>query len=279
MIDIKPIIINNEFSILNSRLLTLLKSLKKDSWYNPTVCEKWCVKDIVQHLVKDYIGVLSRKRDKYTQKNIKEQDFTSKKQLVQHINTLNQEWVNATKQVSPNVLIRMLAFLGKDLFEYFNSVDQTKIDSIVSWIGDHKLPNWMDSAREYTEHWLHQAHIREAVNAPLLTETQLFHPFIRTYMLALPKTYAAIDAKIGTKILVSVLGESGGNWLLEKIHSDWKLTESRANVIQASIKIDQDILWRLFSKGMKKEIAEKKMQFDGDIKLGKVILNTVSLIA
>ena len=137
----------------------------------------------------------------------------------------------------------------------------------------------MDVAREYTEYWLHQAHIRDAIDAPLLTEKKLFHPFIQAYMMALPKTYCNVNTDIGTRISIQVTGGAGGYWLLKKIKDDWQLSEERSDNNSSKVIIDQDTIWRLFSKGMDKKLTESKIVFEGDLKLGKKILNTVSLIA
>lgn len=278
MINIKPILINDLFPILNSKLISLLEGIHHNSWYKPTACKEWCVKDIVQHLVKDYIGVLSQKRDKYKNPKIKGKKFKLQGELVKYINEINQTWVDATKQVSPKVLIQFLKFLGDELFKYFYTVNLMKVESRVSWISDERLPNWMDVAREYTEYWLHQAHIRDAVDAHLLTEKKLFHPFIQAYMMTLPKTYRNVNSKVGTKIAIQVTGSAGGNWLLEKIKGDWQLSEERSYNNSSTVIIDQDTLWRLFSKGIDKKSAESKIVFKGNQKLGKNILNTISLI-
>lgn len=157
-----------------------------------------------------------------------------------------------------------------------------KVDSGVAWISDKRLPNWMDIAREYTEYWLHQTHIREAVEEPLLTTKDYLYPFIQTYMLALPKTYKDIKSKTGTNISINVLGESGGYWYLEKIKDEWSLNEGTKSEFITEVNIDQDLLWRLFSKGIDKNkviVSKDKFKIVGDIELGKVLLNTVSLIA
>jgi len=279
MIKVKPVFVNQLFPTLHNHLIALLKSLDEESWYKSTICPDWCVKDIVSHLLKDYIGTLSRKRDVYSNPNLKNKRFKDNKDFVRYINKINEKWINAAKTLSPRVLIELIGFTGELLFDYIENVDLMKVDSRVSWISEEKLPNWMDIAREYTEHWLHQTHIREAVSAPLLTTTNLFRPFIQTYMLALPKTYRNVKVQSDTKIVIEVTGNAGGNWLLCKEDDEWVLSEDVGSDPQTKIIIDQDTMWRLFSKGMTKENAEKRIKIKGNVTLGKSILNTVSLIA
>lgn len=279
MISINPINVNHLFPQLNKELITLLEQTEDNNWYNSTVCTGWNVKDIVQHLLKDYLGVISRKRDKYKNPNLPEQRFNTNDELVSYINKMNQEWVDATKTLSPRLLIELLDCTGDMLFKYFETVDLDDVASGVSWISSERLPNWMDVVREYTEHWLHQAHLREGLKAPLLTTTELFHPFIETYLLALPKTYQNITAPKNTHIQIEVIGNAGGQWYLERLDGEWNFCEGNASEPVSNIEIDQDTLWRLFSKGMEKDEAKQKVKINGDIELGEVILNTVSLIA
>ena len=37
----------------------------------------------------------------------------------------------------------------------------------VNWAGPEPAPIWLDPAREYTERWVHQQHIRDAVRNPV----------------------------------------------------------------------------------------------------------------
>lgn len=279
MIKTDPIFVNDLFPELNRNLTSLLKEFDDSSWQMKTACPGWTVKDIAQHLLGDYIGVLSRKRDDYRDPRTQKPQFMGNIDRVAFINRLNTSWVQATSRISPRLLIELLEFTGDMLSEHFRNVDPMKIESGVSWISSEKLPNWMDIAREYTEHWLHQSHIREAVSAPLLTDRKLFHPFIQAYMLALPKTYAEVDARPGTKIQIEVTGEAGGKWLLSREGEEWCLTEQEDDKVNTRIEIDQDLLWKLFSKGIEKSIAKERIKINGDQSLGKEILNTVSLIA
>lgn len=61
MINTKPIQLNHLFPRLNDELINLLKSISESEWYKDTVCDGWDVKDIFQHLLKDYILLISRK--------------------------------------------------------------------------------------------------------------------------------------------------------------------------------------------------------------------------
>lgn len=211
MLNVKPVIVTNLFPAERKALLDLLRSLNDNQWLSDTICKEWGVKDIVQHLLKDDIGILSRKRDGFRMPNSSTKEFKSSKEFVEHINAKNQEWVEISRSFSPQILIDLLELTGKLTYDYWKTVDQHKVEASVSWVSsDEKLPNWVDIAREYTERWLHQSHIREAVKAPLLYETTLFNPFIRAYMLALPLSYKLVETRVGNVINIIVKGDAGG---------------------------------------------------------------------
>src|SRR6266852_4119801 len=74
----------------------------------------------------------------------------------------NDDWVRAARRLSPHVMRDLLAAAGPLLFAYFASLDLAATGGPVSWAGPAPAPVWLDVAREYTERWHHQQHIRDA---------------------------------------------------------------------------------------------------------------------
>jgi hypothetical protein len=280
MLNVKPVIATDLFPVERKALLDLLGTFNNDQWFSNTTCAEWSVKDIVQHLLKDDVGILSRKRDKFRIPSSSTKEFRSNKEFVEYINTKNQEWVETSRSFSPQILIDLLELTGQLTYDYWKTVDQHKIEAFVSWVSsDEKLPNWVDIAREYTERWLHQSHIREAIKTPLLYETTLFNPFIRAYMLALPLSYKLVGTREGNVIKIIVEGNAGGVWSLKLGQNDWELYDTELENPVTEITINQDVVWRLFSKGLDKEKAKESVKIMGDQSLGTAFFNTVSLIA
>ena len=108
MLNVKPVIVTNLFPLERRALLDLLKTLNDKQWNSDTICKGWNVKDIVQHLLKDDIGILSRKRDGFRLPNSSTKEFKSNREFVDYINSQNQEWVNISKSFSPQLLIDFL---------------------------------------------------------------------------------------------------------------------------------------------------------------------------
>ena len=98
----------------------------------------------------------------------------------------------------------------------------------------------MEIAREYTEKWLHQQQIRDALNKPGLKTRDLYYPFIDIFMLALPHTYRDIEAERGTAVKITITSAIGGSWLLVRTDNEWKLSKTYHETPTTEIIIDPD---------------------------------------
>jgi hypothetical protein len=107
--------------------------------------------------------------------------------LVGYLNRLNAEWITATRRVSPPLLIDLLEHTGGQLARLFLELDPGAPAIFpVAWAGEERSANWFDIAREYTERWLQQQQIRDAVGAPGLTARPWMHPVLVPFVRALP---------------------------------------------------------------------------------------------
>ncbi len=201
-------------------------------------------------------------------------------ELVSIIDRENALWVQAARRISPEILTEFLDLTDRHLYEYFKSLKPDAPARIaVSWAGDSSSPNWFDIAREYTEKWLHQQHIREAVGAPLQTERQWLFPVLDTFLRALPHHYRNVQASEGTSIAIQVSGELGGEWTLVKQGADWLLFAGHDPAAAARIVLDQDLAWRLFTKGINMEAAGRQVKMEGDPALAERVLDMISIMA
>ena len=98
-------------------------------------------------------------------------------------------------------------------------------------------------------------------------------------MLALPLSYKLVETHEGNVIKIRVEGNAGGIWSLKRNQNNWELYDRGLENSITEIIIDQDIVWRLFSKGLDKEKAKESVKIAGDKSLGSAFFNTVSLIA
>ncbi len=264
------------FPEVREGLLALLAELSAADWGKPTACSLWSVKDIALHLLGGDIGILSRRRDAFT---LAGKPIENWKELVTFINELNDLWVKATRRMSPRVLCDLLRFTGPQVEAYFASQDPFATGVPVNWAGSEPAPVWLDLAREYTERWHHQQQIREAVGKPGLAGRKLLAPVLQTFVRALPHNYRDVVASDATAMHVSISGEAGGDWFLVREDGAWNLYVDAALPAAARVVIAQDDAWRLFTKGLSKEEALRRVRIEGDAALGRRILDVVAVIA
>jgi uncharacterized protein (TIGR03083 family) len=268
-----PIIVLDLFAPERQQLLELLRSLSTEDWAAPTACAGWLVKDVALHLLGGDIGVLSRKRDSFDSNPRVAID-----DLVAYVDGLNARWVEATRRMSPRLLCDLLDHLGSQVLVYWRSVDPFGPGERVSWAGGEESPAWMDMAREYTERWMHQQHIRDAVGRPGLTERRFFAPVLDAFVRALPRTFENVERPSGTTVLLTITGEAGGTWTLAREPGGWSLYVEPSAPADASVELDQDTAWRLFTKGLSPQVAGQRARLAGDDELARRALETIAII-
>ena len=280
MKPLEPILIVDLFPAERDALLQLLAALSEEEWSRPTVCAGWSVKDVALHLLGDDVGRLSRKRDSFGGAAfVAQADADFEAQFVAFINEANERWLQATRRISPHLLCDLLRFMGGETQRYFQSLDLFQIDEPVSWAGPDPAPVWLDIAREYTERWLHQQQIRDAVEKPGLKERRIFAPVLDTFVRALPHTFRDVDVAEGAQVKLIISGDAGGEWYLVRGDGKWSLYLDADAEPAAAVVMDQETAWRLFTKGISKDEASAKATLSGDRSLGMKVLDTVSIIA
>jgi hypothetical protein len=266
------------FPVIDKMLIGLLRSLTREEWNKPTIAKLWTVKDIAAHLLDTNLRTLSMSRDNYF--GLQAPQINSYGELVAYLNQLNADWVNAAKRISPQLLTDQLELTGKQFADHIASLDPFgEAVFSVAWAGEEKSENWFHIAREYTEKWIHQQQIRDAVNKPGLMTKELFYPFIDTFMQALPHTYRNISADENTVIKITIDTEIGGDWFLLRKNNTWKLCYSVDFKPTTRVSMSPDIAWKLFSKGITSANAWKDVAISGNEILGEKALTMVSVMA
>lgn len=277
MYPVGPIHTVDLFLPLGRELLTVLKSLEPGDWGRLTACAPWTVKDVTAHLLG---GSLGRLKDHDPSTAAFGSGPISYNELLDVINRKNRLWVDAAKRINPALLIDFLEITDRSLDAYFRGLSPDEPATItVAWANDQLPPNWFDIAREYTEKWLHQQHIREAVEWPLLTEREWLNPVIDTFMRGLPRTFQGVERSRGSSASISIEGEAGGEWSLVRSDTGWDLYVGRDPKSVSHVRIQQDTAWRLFTKGISRDQARQGIQVFGDAVLGEKVLDLVAIMA
>jgi uncharacterized protein (TIGR03083 family) len=276
---LQPIQTVELFPGLSAQLLSLLKSLPNQDWELPSACPGWTVRDVAAHLLGGTLGRLANGRDRLARRHSEGASPTFD-ELVAIIDRYNAEWVSAARRLSPRLLVDFLELTDPQLSLYFKALPPFEPARIgVLWAGEAHSLNWFDIAREYTEKWLHQQHIREAVGAPLLLERGWLFPVLDSFLRALPHAYREVEAIEGAAVHVQIVGAAGGDWTLLRQGGGWVLYSGAASEAAASVRMGAEVAWRLFTKGLDPLAAREQVQIEGDRKLGEVLLGMVAIMA
>ena len=273
-----PIVTLPLFPLLDQHLLQLLRKLTPEEWNLPTIASKWTVKDIAAHLLDGNLRGLSVSRDSYF--GVDSGSVHTYQELVAFLNNLNHQWTDAAKRLSPALLIDLLEWSGKQYHEHLCALDPfDPAVFAVAWAGQDQSENWFHIAREYTEKYIHQQQIRDAVGAEPLFSGELFRPFIRTFLYALPVAYRNRTAPEGTIIALQIGQGAVNEHRIIRMNNEWMLTEASEAPAAATIIMNPDTAWKVFSKGIRPETAMEQVTILGDQDLGRTALDMVAVMA
>jgi uncharacterized protein (TIGR03083 family) len=274
---LEPVLVLDRFVPLHAELIRLLRGLSSDDWNRPTACALWSVRDIAAHLLDDDLRRLSFHRDRQPPPG---SGPVSGADLVALVNRMNAEWVAVARRMSPRVIVDLLEVTGPWVVDLFRATDPFAPGFwSVTWAGEETSPHWFDVGRDYTERWLHQQQIRDALGAPPLTGREWLHPVLNLFVRALPFAYRNTGAAPGTTIVLAIEGAAGDQWTLRRDGQQWGLYAGAAASSTATATMTDDTAWRLFSKGLRGEAARARVTVTGDHALGEVVLTALAVLA
>src|SRR5262249_46374463 len=148
------------------------------------------------------------------------------------------------------VLTDLIECADAQLADLFRSLDpHGEAIFPVVWAGEGRSENWMDVARDYTEKWHHTQQIFDATQrTSTIMSRRLGHPCLDIFMRALPFTFREIQADRGSVVTVTVTGEAGGNWHVERQKGGWSQVADPPQSAAATVTMDQDMAWKLVTK-------------------------------
>jgi uncharacterized protein (TIGR03083 family) len=256
-------------------LLRLLAGVDASAWASVAL-PGWSVHDVVSHLLNNDFGRLSAHRDGFAGPDPGAD--LSYDELVRQIERRNEQWVGATRALSPRLLAELLRFTGRRLDIHLAGSDLAVAGTSVAWTGTGTSPLWLDLAREYTERWVHQQQIRDAVSKPGLKQRGWLRPVFDTFLLALPRSYAAVPAATGTRVVIDIEGRGGGSWTLVRGETRWHLRPSQDAPHDAKVVLPQDTAWRLMAKLIDRDAAHGAIRQSGDRSLTDPVLSATAVM-
>lgn len=270
-----PIDARPQFSLERAKLVSLLSDLEAGHWRRATICPGWSVHDIVAHVVQDYVRKLSRTRDGYASPGPRPGE-----DLPGFLHRVNQEFVDVASGWSPQALIDLLRHLGPQLDQLWADLDLHRLGGPVSWAApETPAPIWLDVAREYSEFWVHQQQIRDAVGRPGANEENLTAPVIDVFLRAVPYALRDFAAEPGSALEISVSGPGGGTWNARRGETHWAIGHGAAREeLRARVAVSSGTLWRVATRGIGVDDALARAAITGDRHLGAAALSLVSII-
>jgi hypothetical protein len=237
------------------------------------------VKDIAGHLLGDDLGMLSWGRDDFDSPDFATGlDISTLPGLIVAIDRQNALWVEAMRRLSPRVVTELLATTGPPTEAYFTGLDPTAIGRPIDWAGPEPAPLWLHVAREYTERWVHQQHIRDAVGCPGFNERRWLGPVLEAFVRGLSRTLASESRPDGTTLRLVITGDAGGDWVAQR-QGAWVLGTDPDIAADATVTVDEQVAWRLFTRGLSVAEARESAHVEGDAALAERVFATVSILA
>ncbi|MDA3626430.1 maleylpyruvate isomerase family mycothiol-dependent enzyme [Saccharopolyspora sp. WRP15-2] len=271
MLDVRRLFVRER-----AELLALLRSLSAEDWARETVCPGWDVHDVVGHVLNDYVRRISGSRDGFAGAT-----FANDETLPSYLARTNDEFVRAARQCSPELMIELLGHLGPELDRLWAGFDLTAPAPLdVSWAGPGRSPAWLDIAREYTEFWVHQQQIRDAVGRPGADQPELVHPVLDTFLRGLPHALREVERPHGTAVRVVVTGPSGGTWHAVSDEGRWRMAGDETELSAgATVTMRPDDLWRLGTRGITVAEARRRADAEGDPALVEAVTALLAVVA
>jgi hypothetical protein len=138
---------------------------------------------------------------------------------------------------------------------------------------------WLDIARDFTEFWVHQQQIRDAVGRPGAQQPELLHPVLDTFLRALPHALREQARPDGTLVRFTVTGTAGGQWCTVRESGRWQMASTDIVTEEtAQVRMGQDDVWRLASRGITPADARRRAVAEGDPALVNAATSLLAVI-
>jgi hypothetical protein len=222
------------------RLIEFVEGLTPGEWLAPTAAAPWTVKDLALHILDDDLRWLSHRRDHDESGLI---DMSVPEAFVELLAANNQRWVQGAQALSRRVVSELLEWTGQRVAEYHADQDM-RGQGWVSWASSEPVPFWFNLAQEFTERWVHQQQMRDAVGRTGNHDGDL-PDVLATFVWAFPHQYRA-DSPAGARVVLTF--EGIGTWTLTADAARrWSLIAGGADGADATLSLSSSAAWRLLT--------------------------------
>jgi uncharacterized protein (TIGR03083 family) len=275
-----PLDVRSLFESERQDLLQLLRSLSDDDWWLPTVCGDWSVHDVALHLFGANVNILAGDRDSFRGSPLAQSpgDLSNWATLVAFIDQRNEAWVDGLRRMSPRLVTELIDWSGTELAAYWPTLNLEAMGMPVNWAGSEPAPTWLHVARELTERWTHQQHIRLATHRPGGDDPEMLHAVLDTFVRAMPFALRDIRPDAGRAIRLRITGNGGGSWLVQGDGQTWRFVYPPDAPATSEVSCSSEDAWQAFTRGFTPSERRARMRFSGDPLLAERIVDMVSII-
>lgn len=269
------------FGPLHRQLMALLRGMTPDDWLRPTVAGDWRVRDVAAHLLDVDLRHLSVTRDGHVLPP--DRAVAGYRDVVGWINHVNATGVETSRRFSTRVIMDLLDVTGvwvADMVEALPPDGQAVFP--VAWSGEEVSTHWMDTGREYTERWHHQAQLRDALGVPRLLSRRWLEPLLNVSVRVLPRGCATLEAPAGTSIVLDVEpvepDTDTWSWTVTRETDGWRAWNGAPDMPDARIRFAADDVWRVFYNALDADAVRTRATITGAAALAAPILAARSVM-
>jgi hypothetical protein len=265
------------FRPLLDELLSTLRGLEPRDWERQTVAGAWRVRDVAAHVLDVDLRKVAAYRDDHDV--AAGATIANDRDLARLVNGMNADGVAFAARLSPRLIVDLLEVAGTWAVDVIEGLAPSgKARFPVSWAGESESQNWMDTGRDYTERWHHQAQIRDASNRPGLLEPRWMETLLEFSVRSLPLAYAGVRAPRSTAVTLSVAGETSGQWSIVRGDDRWEVVRGASATPAAIVHASTDDAWRLFYNALSPAGLATRVVVEGDAALAGPLLRARSVI-
>ena len=204
--------------------------------------------------------MLSRHRDNYL--GTQPPDGADESEFIEWLNELMQEWVSATRGLSPRVAIGLLTWSGPQMVEHFAAQDPMDRTAHVQWAATKPSPIWLNQVRELSEFWIHRQQILDALDREADLRSDVLGPVFHGLRWAYPYRLASQMRPPGDTVTIDVSGPVVTTWHVVASEQGWNFTEVPGKQV-ATITMSTDEAWRLLTNNLSPE-RQAALRTSGD---------------
>jgi uncharacterized protein (TIGR03083 family) len=259
-------------------LMATLGRLGPGDWDRRTDCPGWRVRDLVSHLWSTDLGVLSRLRDGHTP-GLPGEPFPDRRAFVAALDAHNQRWLEATRALSPRLLVEALRDSGAQVTTLYRMQELTAPGEVVRWAAPDPAPLWFSGARDLTERFVHQQQIRAAVGHPAFDDEDVLAAVVDSFAYAFPVGLREVSATPGTVVVVEIHGPIARRWTFARTRAGWSRQDPAATRSpDAALHTDADTFWRLLSGGLTATTQVQRVRLEGSPSLFAALRDTRAVL-